>query len=155
MLIVGTILLGFSEGTILTAMVTLTLLVGVFMLIMGLLKLGSITRFISNAVMVGFLNGLAVLIILGQFGDFTGFESDAGGTLLKTLDLLLHPTEIDPQTIAIGLFTLLAIILLARTKVKNFSLVLAMVISSAIVQILGWEFGRNYRGYRRHLWWIA
>jgi len=139
MLIVGTILLGFSEGTILTAMVTLTLLVGVFMLIMGLLKLGSITRFISNAVMVGFLNGLAVLIILGQFGDLTGFESDAGGTLLKTLDLLLHPTGIDPQTTAIGLFTLLAIILLARTKVKNFSLVLAMVISSAIVQILGWE----------------
>ena len=68
------------------------------MLIMGLLKLGSITRFISNAVMVGFLTGLAVLIILGQLGDLTGLYSDESGTLTRTWDLLLHPTEIDPQT---------------------------------------------------------
>jgi len=139
MLIVGNILAGYSEDMVLAAMVTLTVLVGVFMLVMGLLKLGSITRFISNAVMVGFLNGLAVLIILGQLGDFTGFESEAGGTLAQTFDLLLHPAKIDPQTTVIGLLTLLVIILLARTKVRNFSLVLAMVIGSAAVLILGWS----------------
>jgi SulP family sulfate permease len=109
------------------------------MLSMGLLKLGSITRFISNSVMVGFLNGLAVLIILGQFGDLTGYASDAGNKLTQTFDLLLHPAEIDPQTTAIGVLTLLIIILLARTKAKNFSLVLAMVIGSALVLILGWS----------------
>ena len=139
MLIVGGILAGYSADMAVTAMVTLTILVGIFMLSMGLLKLGSITRFISNSVMVGFLNGLAVLIILGQFGDLTGYASDAGNKLTQTFDLLLHPAEIDPQTTAIGVFTLLIIILLARTRLKNFSLVLAMVVGSALVLILGWS----------------
>jgi SulP family sulfate permease len=139
MLTVGTALAAYSADTALTAMVTLTILVGVIMLIMGLLKLGSITRFISNSVMVGFLTGLAVLIILGQLGDLTGLYSDESGTLTRTWDLLLHPTEIDPQTTAIGLLTLLIIILLGRTKVRNFSLVLALVITSALVVFLDWD----------------
>jgi SulP family sulfate permease len=139
MLTVGTALAAYSADTALTAMVTLTILVGVIMLIMGLLKLGSITRFISNSVMVGFLTGLAVMIILGQLGDLTGLYSDESGTLTRTWDLLLHPTEIDPQTTAIGLLTLLIIILLGRTKVRNFSLVLALVITSALVVFLDWD----------------
>jgi len=106
---------------------------------MGLLKLGSITRFISNAVMTGFLTGLAVLIILGQFGDLTGYDSQAGKTLGKTFDLLLHPTGIDPASTAIGLITLLVIVLLNHTRLRNFSLVLALFIASALVMILGWS----------------
>jgi len=139
MIIVGSALVGYSADTVLSAIVTLSILVGIFMLILGLLKLGSITRFISNAVMVGFLTGLAVLIILGQLGDFTGFESNESGKLAQTIDLLLHPTEIDPQTTAMGLLTLLVIILFARTRARNFSLVLALLITSALVLILGWD----------------
>jgi SulP family sulfate permease len=89
--------------------------------------------------MVGFLSGLAVLIILGQLGDLTGFFSAESGALTKTWDLLLNPTAIDPQTTAIGLLTLLIIILLGRTKVRNFSLVLALVATSALVVLLGWD----------------
>ena len=139
MIIVGSALVGYSADTVLSAIVTLSILVGIFMLILGLLKLGSITRFISNAVMVGFMTGLAVLIILGQLGDFTGFESNESGKLAQTIDLLLHPTEIDPQTTAMGLLTLLVIILFARTRARNFSLVLALLITSALVLILGWD----------------
>jgi SulP family sulfate permease len=137
MIMVGSILAGYSGEMVLTAMVTLTILIGVFMLILGLLKLGSITRFISNSVMTGFLTGLAVLIILGQLGDFTGFYSDASGKLLQTLDLLRHPGDIDPQTTATGLFTLLIIVLLDRTRLRNFSLVFALVIASAVVLLMG------------------
>ena len=52
-------------------LVVLGLLVGLFMLVFGLLKLGFLVRFISNAVMTGFLSGLGVLTILGQVGDLT------------------------------------------------------------------------------------
>ena len=51
------------------------LLVGVIQLLAGLFRLGFMVRFVSNAVMTGFLNGVAVLIILGQLGDLTGYES--------------------------------------------------------------------------------
>ncbi|MFC2053828.1 SulP family inorganic anion transporter [Chloroflexota bacterium] len=139
MLVVGSSLADISEDMILPAIVTLAVMVGIFQLTMGLLKLGSITRFISNAVMTGFLTGLAVLIILGQLGDLTGFDSQAGKTLGKTFDLLLHPTGIDPTSTAIGLITLLVIVLLNHTRLRNFSLVLALFIASALVIILGWS----------------
>ncbi|MCB0150858.1 MAG: hypothetical protein KDE01_24805, partial [Caldilineaceae bacterium] len=49
----------------------------------GLLKLGFLTRFISNAVLRGFLTGIGVNIILGQLGDFTGYASSYGNKVVK------------------------------------------------------------------------
>jgi len=48
MLAVGGVLSGFSGENIVTAMVTLTVLIGLFQLLLGVLKLGVFTRFISN-----------------------------------------------------------------------------------------------------------
>ena len=52
----------------------LAILTGLIMLAAGLLKLGSMVRFVPNAVMTGFINAVAVLIILGQLDDFTGLQ---------------------------------------------------------------------------------
>lgn len=57
------------------ALAVLVLLVGVIQLLAGLFRLGFLIRFVSNAVMTGFLNGVAVLIVLGQLGNLTGFRS--------------------------------------------------------------------------------
>ncbi|HEY5153265.1 MAG TPA: SulP family inorganic anion transporter, partial [Acidimicrobiales bacterium] len=48
------------------ALFTLSILTGVVMLAAGLLKLGTVLRFVSNAVMVGFINAVGVNIVLGQ-----------------------------------------------------------------------------------------
>src|SRR6476619_45884 len=61
-----------SRGTVL---VTLVIMIGIFQLILGLFRLGWITRFIPFSVMTGFMTGVAVLIIIGQLGDFTGYYS--------------------------------------------------------------------------------
>ena len=49
------------------AVFALAILTGIVMLTVGLLKLDSLTRFVPNAVMNGFVNALALLIIRGQF----------------------------------------------------------------------------------------
>ena len=56
-------------------LVVLTVLTGLMMLAAGLLRGGGLTRFISHAVMVGFMTGVAVQIVLGQLGALTGFSS--------------------------------------------------------------------------------
>ena len=61
MLTVGTALAAYSGETALTAMVKLTLLVGVFMFLLGVLKLGSVIRFVSKEVMSGFILAIALL----------------------------------------------------------------------------------------------
>ena len=71
----GVVLLDFPADQKVEALVVLVLLVGVIQLLAGLFRLGFLVRFVSNAVMTGFLNGVAVLIILGQLSDLTGYAS--------------------------------------------------------------------------------
>jgi SulP family sulfate permease len=79
-------------------LVVLSLMVGVFMLILGFLKLGFLVRFISNSVMTGFLSGLGVLTILGQVGDLTGYASTKDNKVSRTIDTALNWQEIDGST---------------------------------------------------------
>jgi SulP family sulfate permease len=137
-LAVGDSLAGYSGDALLTAVITLTILVGLFALLLGVLKLGTLIRFVSNAVMMGFLTGVAVLIILGQLSDFTGYDSQFSNKVVQTIDLLLHPNQVDLQTLAIGLLTIAIIMLLNRTRIANFSMIVAMVVASAAVLILSW-----------------
>ena len=51
------------------AIAVMAVLVGVFMAAFGLLRGGRLLRFVSNAVMKGFLNGVAMLVIVGQLGE--------------------------------------------------------------------------------------
>ena len=51
-----------------------TAMSGVMLLVMGLLRLGSLIRFIPVAVVIGFTNGIAVLIMVSQIKDFLGLQ---------------------------------------------------------------------------------
>jgi SulP family sulfate permease len=73
-----------------TALVTLVLLIGVFQIIMGLLRMGWVTRFIPFSVMTGFMTGVAVLIVIGQLGDFTGYYSEYSSKIVQVADLVLN-----------------------------------------------------------------
>ncbi len=118
-------------------LLVLTLLVGVIQLALGLLKLGWITKFVSNSVMTGFIMGVCILIILGQLGDLTGYSSEYSNKVAKTVDLLLHLGQIDWPTLAVGLATIVLILLLDRTAVSKFSMVLAFVAATVAVAAIG------------------
>ena len=93
----GVVLLEFPAGQRAEALVVLVLLVGVIQLLAGLFRLGFLIRFVSNAVMTGFLNGVAVLIILGQLSDLTGYQSSFSNRVAQALDLLLRIGQINLQ----------------------------------------------------------
>ncbi|HEY54414.1 MAG TPA: SulP family inorganic anion transporter [Caldilineae bacterium] len=136
MLAVGSVMAGFSGDNILTALITLTVLIGIFQLLLGVFKLGVFTRFISNAVMIGFFTGVAAVLILGQLGDLTGYSSEYSNKVMQAVDLLLHPGSIDIPTLVAGLATIGIIILLGRTKLRNYSLALALLLASVAVLVL-------------------
>jgi SulP family sulfate permease len=118
------------------SLVVLGLLVGLFMLILGFLKLGFLVRFISNAVMTGFLSGLGVLTILSQVGDLTGYASEASNKVVRTVDTALHWREIDPATLVVGLSTILLILAIDRTRLAKYSFLVAVVVTTVLVAIL-------------------
>ena len=139
MLAVGGVLANFSAENILSALVTLTVLIGLFQLLLGVFKLGVFTRFISNAVMIGFFTGVATVLILGQLGDLTGFESDYSNKVMQTVDLLLNLDQVDWPSLLTGLATIGVIILFGRTRLRNYSLAIALLLASVAVLVLGLE----------------
>jgi SulP family sulfate permease len=120
----------------LQALVMLVLLVGLFQLAAGLFRLGFIVRFVSNAVMTGFLNGVAVLIILGQLGDLTGYRSAFSNNVTRALDLFLNLGQINLATTLIGLLTLGTILLVMRSQLKKFAFIIAIAISTVLLTLL-------------------
>jgi len=134
---VGDALGGFKDGPqLITALVTLTVMVGLFQLVLGLLKLGWITRYVSNAVLVGFMTGIAMLIILGQVPNLTGFESQFSNKVVASLDTIFHPGVWHLPTIVVALVTLGLIVILKRTPLAKFNMIIALVAASALAILL-------------------
>jgi SulP family sulfate permease len=107
--------------------------------VFGLLKLGFLVRFVSNAVMTGFLSGLGVLTVLGQVGDLTNYYSEAGNKVFRAIDTFLHFGQIDLPTLFIGLATIVTIVLVERTPLKRYAYLVALALVTILVPLLGLE----------------
>ena len=121
------------------ALFTLSVLTGVVMLAAGLLRLGSVLRFVSNAVMVGFISAVGVNIILGQLANLTGYKAEGANRVVRAINTLVHPGELHLQSLAIGVVTVALILVLERTRLGPLGLVLAVIVASAGVAVLGWH----------------
>jgi sulfate permease, SulP family len=133
----GVVLLEFPAGQRAEALVVLVLLVGAIQLLAGLFRLGFLIRFVSNAVMTGFLNGVAVLIILGQLSDLTGYQSSFSNRVAQALDLLLRIGQINLQATTIGVFTLALIVgLLWLKALQRFAFIIAIAVATVLLAVL-------------------
>jgi sulfate permease, SulP family len=132
----GSFLVIVPEAERPAALAMLTLLTGVFMLAAGLLKLGFLTRFISNAVLRGFITGIGVNIILGQLGDFTGYSSSYSNKVVKAIDTLMNLNQVDLQVLLVSMTTLVLAVVLDRTKLYKFSMLIALVAGTLLVPLL-------------------
>jgi sulfate permease, SulP family len=127
---------GVPDSQRVETLAVLVLLMGAFQLAAGLFRLGFLVRFVSNAVMTGFLNGVAVLIILGQLGHLTGFQSAYSNQVARALDLLLHLGEISVQATIIGVLALGGIALLLATELRKFAFIIAIAATTALLALL-------------------
>jgi len=110
------IVYGILERYGLANLILATAASGVLLFIMGLLKLGTLIRFIPVAVVIGFTNGIAVLIMLSQAKDFLGLKVDNMPAdfwgILRTLHEAL-PT-FQPTALALASGSLALIVLWQR-----------------------------------------
>lgn len=118
------------------AIATLTILSGIVMLILGLLKLGSVMAFVSTAVMTGFTAGIALQIMAGVIKDATGYTSQVSNTIGKIIDALIHVGRWDPWTVAVAAISI-GIWLLARLvkPLKSLATIISLVLTTAIATV--------------------
>lgn len=138
-LVVGSTLLNYDTAMHLDVLIVLTLLVGVFQLLFGLLHLGTMTRFVSDAVMTGFITGAGLLIILGQLDHLTGYETQGNSVIGRFSDWLFHLSLLHPQTLVTGLVAMVIIYTLHHTRFRGIATLVAIVLTSIGVAVLGWD----------------
>src|SRR5690606_17082896 len=82
-----------------------TLMAGVLILLMGLLRLGKLLKYFPYTLIVGFTAGIAVIIFSAQVKDLLGLEMGAvpSGFVEKWAAYGAHLTSISPYAVAIGL----------------------------------------------------
>lgn len=133
-----------------------TLMAGIILLAMGLTGLGSAVRFIPRPVVIGFTNGIAVLIASTQIKDFFGLRTGAvPSEFLPRITLLLaHMPSLNWQALAIGAATLAIMLILPRiTKRVPASIVALLACTAACVllhlpvETIGSRFGGIPRGF--------
>jgi sulfate permease, SulP family len=132
-----------------------TLMAGIILLAMGLTGLGSAVKFIPRPVVIGFTNGIAILIASTQIKDFFGLRVGAvPSEFLPRIKLLIgHMPSLNWQALAIGSATLAIMLILPRfTKRVPASIVglLACTVACALfhlpVETIGSRFGGIPRG---------
>lgn len=129
----------FTSAEVPQVVFTLSLLVGVMMTVFGLLGWGKVVNFVSNAVMTGFVMGVAILITVGKFDDIFGYKPTGySNKVVEALVILAHPSDWSPSTTAIGLVTIAAAFgLKAIPALERYALVIVVFAGTAIV----WAFG--------------
>ena len=105
-----------DSGAYLTAAATLALLVGVFLVLAGLLRLGIIANLISKPVLTGFKAGVGVVIFVGQIPKILGLSIDKAPFLQNLLALVQSLNMIHWITFGVALVSLAILIFLPRIR---------------------------------------
>lgn len=92
----------------------MTLMVGLIYVVMGVARLGFIASFLSLPILTGFLNGIALLIIVGQMGKLLGVSVVAGNFFPTLIDTVARLQYANLPTLSLGTALMFGLIVLRR-----------------------------------------
>src|SRR5262249_50454224 len=128
---------GTAEFNSLTS--TLAILIGVFFLLFGALRMGWMAAFIPTPVMRGFIEGLVLVTIIGQVPHLLGINGTSGNFFNKLWYVLQHLSDIRLGPALTGLLSLAALLLLRRLAPRLPSSLVVAVAAMVVVGLLGGE----------------
>ncbi len=116
-----------------------TILAGIILIIMGLIKLGTLIKFIPLPLITGFTSGIAIIIFITQVKDFLGLQIDnLPSEFLKKIPVYIdNISGFNPQTVLISGITLAIIIFFPYITKKIPSIFVALIAGTLIAQLFG------------------
>lgn len=128
-----------GPAALLTATVTLSLLVGVMLLVAGMLRLGFVASFISDPVLTGFKAGIGVLILADQLPKLLGLHLDKSGFFRDLLQLAQLIPNSSTATVALAVVTLALLFALEKYAPRLPAPLLAVVLGIAASAFFGFS----------------
>ncbi len=114
-------------------------LVGAILVLGGFLRLGFVTELLSKPLRLGYLNAIAVIVVVGQLPKLLGFSVDASGLFAEIGEIVGSVASGDVDTVAatMGVVCLLVIVVFRRWLPRVPGVLVAVVGSIAVTAVLG------------------
>ena len=114
----------------------LALMVGIILLVAGAARLGFLSQFLAASVVTGFVIGLAVTITVGQIPALLGIPSVSGTIIQKLVQIAQSLDELNPYTAALGIASLVGILVLKRIAPRIPGALIALVAGIVLSTLL-------------------
>jgi MFS superfamily sulfate permease-like transporter len=115
----------------------LAVIVGVLVVLVGVLRLGWISEFLSAPIISGFLAGVAVIIVVHQLPDFFGLPSVSGTTMHRVTDVIRHLGSTNGWTLGVGLAVFAVVVTAERVNRHIPGALFGLIGSTVVVGALG------------------
>tara|TARA_B110000037_G_scaffold58902_1_gene72019 strand:+ start:161873 stop:163588 length:1716 start_codon:yes stop_codon:yes gene_type:complete len=117
--------------------ILLSLMIGVFQLIMGIFKVGFIVNFLSHPVLSGFISAAAVYIAFSQMKHVLGISIPRGKVHETAYNIYLKFSEINKYTLAVGLGGIITIIVLKKINKRILFPLVVVLLGMGVGYALG------------------
>ncbi len=127
------------------ALFLLGIIAGSIQILIAVFKLGDLTRYVSESVILGFMAGAGLLIAVGQIGNFVGAAKKGTGdqSVLMNTWLTLSGGTFDPRSIGLGIGTIVVVLLLHKLIVKHklprVDMLAGLILASLAAAYFGWS----------------
>ncbi len=134
----ATIVAGIVAKHGMEGLATATILAGIMLVLMGLLRMGSMIKFIPYTITVGFTAGIAITIIIGQLKDFFGltFTQSPVETMWKLEETARCINTLNPAALGVGCLALAILFFWPKFFKKVPSSLIAVLVTAAAVKLL-------------------
>ena len=135
----GVLIVLISQANYLEYVFALSIISGAIMLVLGLFRMGGLARYVSNAVLTGFLTGAAVLIILNQTSSFLGLPRAASHATVEVVShLISNLSRINILVFTVGIASL-AVLVAGKKLWPRFPTAMVMILlTGALAQYYHW-----------------
>ncbi len=136
----ATIVAGIVATDGMNGLIVATLIAGILLILMGILRLGSLIKFIPYTITTGFTAGIAFTILIGQIKDFMGLSYPAGTVTIETTDKVAAIAQnihtVNWQAVLVGCVSLAVLIIWPYINKKIPGSLIAVIVGILMVQFL-------------------
>ena len=132
----ATIVAGIVARNGMDGLAVATILAGILLIIMGLLRMGSMIKYIPYTITTGFTAGIAVTILIGQIKDFLGltFQTAPVETMEKLEQVVLCIGTMNVTALGVGCLALAILIFWPKTLKKIPASLVAVIVTAGVVK---------------------
>ena len=136
----ATVVAGIVATQGMDGLIIATILAGIFLILMGIFKLGSLIKFVPYTITTGFTAGIAVTIFIGQIKDFLGLTYAEGVKPIETVEKITANVEaistFSWQALLVGAVCLAILIIYPKFEKKIPPSLIAVVVGAVMVKFI-------------------